>query len=485
LALGTLQRDLPEEVSWLQVRADRTGDIPLSRLRQNFDGKLLYSLGSATATGAPSRADEDRRRRLIAAASDGYDLVELDSERDSGAYVLDAIRPEQRLVSWRGAATAASDLLSRFHQLSSIAARSYLLVVETQQASGGLAPLSFLRSVNRTDVTAYADSEVALWSRVLTACTNAPFLFLGSLAGCRGPADAVSPSRMIADYGLPALRPIERICGIVGNSAAKSLSPRLHNAGYSALKYPAIFLPFCVNAFPDFWREFVESGALAEIDTPPWGFTVASPNKEDALSLATTCSRVAQKASSANLMYRRGSGWVAATSDPIGVFANIARRTITGRRAAVVGCGGSGRAIALALRRAGALVTLVNRCQSRGDHASRLLGLPFAPLSGFSIIGYDLVVNATPVGTDGESLPFELDPLERETIVVDLVYTSGVTPLVAEARRRGACVVDGRAVLLGNVEHQFFRMTGLRPTVGLMADMLGLEAATPEQTYMN
>src|SRR5262249_25502191 len=150
-----------------------------------------------------------------------------------------------------------------------------------------------------------------------------------------------------------------------------------------------------------------------------------------------------------------------------------------------VGCGGSGRAIASALSRGGSLVTLVNRCQARGKYASQLLRLPFAPLSGFSIKGYDLVVNATPVRSDCNSLPFELDGLARETTIVDLVYASGPTPLVAEARRRGAGVVDGREVLLANVEQQFSRMTGLRPPLGLMAKMLGLTAKSPVLANVN
>jgi 3-dehydroquinate dehydratase/shikimate dehydrogenase len=279
---------------------------------------------------------------------------------------------------------------------------------------------------------------------------------------------------MIDDFGLPSLPAVDRICGIAGSAALKSLSPRLHNALYRVHNYPALFLPFRVGSFEDFWRDMVESDALDEIGMSMHGLTVSSPNKESAVALATRCSRAALRAESANLVYRRGPNWVAASSDPTSVLGNVSRRSITGRRAAVVGCGGSGRAIALALSQAGAFVTLVNRCQTRGEHASRLLGLPFTPLSSFSIKGYDLVINATPVGSDGESLPFAIDHLARESTVVDLVYASSVTPLVAGARARGARVVEGRHVLLAQVEHQFFRMTGLPPPTGIVADMLGL-----------
>ena len=203
------------------------------------------------------------------------------------------------------------------------------------------------------------------------------------------------------------------------------------------------------------------------------GFTVASPNKEAAAAMEAR-GKTSRDAASANLVFRRGRGWAATTTDPAGVLANLDRRTLPGRRAAVIGCGGSGRAIASALRRAGAQVSLVNRCLERGEQASRLLGLPFAPLSRFSADGYDLIINATPVGARGDLLPFTLRGVARHAMVVDLVYAESPTPLVESARASGLRVVDGREVLLAQVERQFTRMTGLAPPPGLVAERLGL-----------
>ena len=269
--------------------------------------------------------------------------------------------------------------------------------------------------------------------------------------------------------------------GSWGPRSSRSLSPSLHNAAYRALAYPGLFLPFRVESFAEFWHEIVESRALEQIGMSIQGLTVASPNKESAAALATIRSRAALRAESANLLFRRGATWVAATTDPTGVLANINRQSIAGRRAAVVGCGGSGRAIAWALRRAGASVTLVNRCQERGVRASQLLGLPFTGLSKFSVEGFDFVINATPVGSQGDELPFTIDHLDRDAVVVDLVYTQRTTALVAGARARGVRVVEGREVLVAQVERQFAWMTGRASPAGLMADMLGLTLARSAQ----
>jgi 3-dehydroquinate dehydratase / shikimate dehydrogenase len=471
-----LLRKLPDEVSWVQVRADRIGDIEPRRLRQDFLGKLCYSLGSAHGCGASKGLVLDRSRRLIAAAADDYDLIELDGERDIGADVLEAIPPARRLICWRGAAVSAAELNSQFRRLSRIRARSYLLVTDARHAVDGLAPLTFLRTTGRSDVTAYADGEAGVWSRLLAARLGAPFVFVGSVGEGREPSDGPNPARMIEDFGLPELPYVDRICGIVGASASKSLSPRLHNAAYRALAYPGLFVPFRVESITEFWRDFIQSHALDQFGMSIQGLTVASPNKESVVELATIRSRTVLRAVSGNLIFRRGQAWVATTTDPIGVLANVHRRSIAGRRAAVVGCGGSGRAIAWALTRKGADVTLVNRCRERGHRASRLLGLPFTALATFSVKGYDLVINATPVGSCEDALPFAIDHLDRDAVVVDLVYAHGATALVAGARARGVKVVEGREVLLTQVQRQFARMTGLAPPAGILAEMLSLTA---------
>ncbi len=466
-------RRLPDQVTWLRVRADLVGDLSPEWLRQEFGRRLLYSLGGHGRAGGDDAGGQDRRHRLIAAAA-GYDLVELDAEKDLGGETLESIPPEKRLIGWSGTAASASELASEFRRLAGIGARAYLLVVHARRVSDGLVPLSFLRSAGRRDIIAYADGEVGLWSRLLAPRLGAPWILAGRPGGGRETSEDPSPEHLIRDFGPSTTAAVDRICGIAGAAASRSLSPCLHNAAYRALGYPGLFLPFPVDSFAEFWRDFVESGALDRLGLPLQGLTVASPNKEAAAATVALCSRASRRSASANLVFRLGQRWAAATTDPAGVLANLDRRTIPGQRVAVIGCGGSGRAISSALSRSGAAVTLVNRCRERGELASRVLGLPFASLSGFSAEGYDLIVNATPVGSRGDALPFSIRSVARKAIVVDLVYAPETTPLIASALACGLRVVDGREVLRAQVERQFTRMTGLTLPSGLVAERLGM-----------
>jgi shikimate 5-dehydrogenase len=86
--------------------------------------------------------------------------------------------------------------------------------------------------------------------------------------------------------------------------------------------------------------------------------------------------------------------------------------------------------------------------------------LPYIPLRDFDAEGYDIVVNATPVGRDTDEVPFALEQLNDEAVVIDLVYGSRPTPLVDATRARQQIAIDGRDVLVTQVSRQFRLMTG-------------------------
>jgi 3-dehydroquinate dehydratase/shikimate dehydrogenase len=171
---------------------------------------------------------------------------------------------------------------------------------------------------------------------------------------------------------------------------------------------------------------------------------------------------MARQAEAANILVRNNGWWNADTTDPDVVYAARQHRSINVRekRAAVIGCGGAGRAIAAALLASGAGVTLINRGSERGEHAAALLGLRYVPLPDFDAEGYDIVVNATPVGRDTDEIPFKIERLNNDAVVIDLVYGSRPTPLVGGTKARRQIAIDGRDVLLTQVRHQFRMMTG-------------------------
>ncbi|MGA9770409.1 MAG: type I 3-dehydroquinate dehydratase [Blastocatellia bacterium] len=479
---GRELRAIAQAAEWLEVRADITGDLDPGWVRNFFPGKILYSLRSNSSGGMFEGSEAERASRLLN-ASRNYDLIELEACIDLRSDLLTEIADQRRVLSWYGQPMGDEGMVTTFRRLSSTPGKIYKMVVEGRYSEDALGPLRLMKSLGRPDLVAYASGKSGFWSRMLALQFGAPIIF-GSAATSWTSEGAPPVFQLIEDYGLPSLSPVEKIYGIVGNPVIHSLSPRIHNAAYRALKRPALFLPFQTESFDKFWNKVVHSGALESLGLSIEALTVSSPYKEIALQEACAASQMSRYVGAANVLLRGGGQWKADTTDPEGVMVATGNRdfSVTGKKAAIVGCGGAGRAIAAALNSAGADVTLVNRGAERGRMAAKLLGLPYVALSSFDARNYSILVNATPVGRDDDEAPFALKGLSKDAIIIDLVYRPTITPLIANALALGLATIDGREVLLIQVCEQFRKMTGRDMPVSVAHEVLRLNKETAART---
>jgi 3-dehydroquinate dehydratase/shikimate dehydrogenase len=464
---------------WLEIRADLLPEPEAMAVRQGFGGRLLYSLRSCQAGGRNDSSIGARHRRLRG-ASRLYDLVDLEGDRDLVPDLLSGINPERRVISWHGRARDDQTLQQLLQVLSRTRARLYRFALDCSSVEEGVAALRFLNRAQRSDVTAYATGPLGLWTRILAPRLGAPIIFGGLPDEGKDGDCHLGVSELIQDYGFPDIHPVSEIFAIVGEPVSNSLSPRLHNAAHRAAGTGRVFLSFPTKAFDRLWSRLISSGLLETMGLTIKGLTVASPNKQSALKFSEQVAPLCHRCQASNLLVRANGDWAACTTDPEGIFHQEVLRQVQlpGARAAVVGCGGSGRVTAGALVEAGAEVTLVNRGFDRGRWAGQLLGLRFVPLSDFSLRGFSILVNATPVGRNGEELPVDLKSLDPGALVVDLVYRGkGATPLVTAAQTLGHKVIDGRKVLLAQTMRQYLLMTGERMPESLARGLLGLPKA--------
>ncbi|HYK02172.1 MAG TPA: type I 3-dehydroquinate dehydratase [Thermoanaerobaculia bacterium] len=453
---------LPPETGLLEVPEGIDPEL----VRTVFTGPLVFSTGARGET----------RRELLLGAAEKFELVLLEPEDVTGA-VSQTIGAERRILTWRGTAATLDELRAQLRRMTSVPARWYRLEVEVTRSGEELVPLQLLRECGRRDVVAYATGAIGFWTRILSAYLGAPFV-CATVAKSPEPGVPVI-AQLVADYGLPHVREVREIFGIVGSPVLQSLSPRLHNTAFEAIDRPSLYLPFHVNRFDHFWQDIVERHSIEALGFSAGAFCIVSPHKEVALDATKLRTHIVERAWSTNFFVKEGNDWTADTTDPEGVLVTLRERGIDPRlqRIAVIGCGGSGRAVAAALQQAGADVTLVNRGLDRASFARRLLQLPFCPLDTFSARGYSVVINATPVGRDGTATPFNHDSLNSNAVVIDFAYGENATPLVASMRERGQMTIDGRDVLMTQAMTQFRLMTGQEMPPHLARRILGREPA--------
>jgi len=245
--------------------------------------------------------------------------------------------------------------------------------------------------------------------------------------------------------------------GVLGWPVAHSRSPAIHNAALQSLgmgdwRYQR--LPVPPSLFAPTTRALAQSGFV--------GANVTIPHKQAALELADSASAVAEAIGAANTLTLAADGTIAAENTDAPGLIDAIGESLTGKRALVLGAGGSARAVVWALREAGAdEVSIYNRTPERaeqlaGDLGARAVALPQAA---------DLLVNCTAVGqapADDElaQLGLTQEAIGEYPLVVDLVYRAGATELLSAARRHGARTRDGLEVLVAQGALSFSLWTG-------------------------
>jgi 3-dehydroquinate dehydratase / shikimate dehydrogenase len=251
--------------------------------------------------------------------------------------------------------------------------------------------------------------------------------------------------------------------GVIGEPIGHSLSPQLHNAGFQAARVNAVFLPFLV---PDL-RDFVGRNSDFGIS----GFAVTLPHKQNILRYLDECDPVAADIGAVNTVVVRGNGKLYGyNTDYVGVLRALERRIpLRGSRVLIFGAGGSARAVAFALKYAGANVCVCARRPGQGRELARAVGGEFVArprLRGESI---NAIVNTTPVGMypHANESPLEARELNCD-LLFDLIYRPRVTKLMQLAERRGIETVSGLEMFIAQGAAQFEIWRGQRAPVAPM-----------------
>jgi len=254
-----------------------------------------------------------------------------------------------------------------------------------------------------------------------------------------------------------------RRAGVIGHPVAHSRSPAMHAAAYAELGMDWEYVR--VDVRPDSLGAFVSSMPAAGFA----GVNVTIPHKRAVIELCSEIGPEAAAAGSVNtLLVREGGAIHGESTDGRGLL--WALGDVEPADALVLGAGGAARAAVAALRQAGWEVAV----SARRPEAAAELGeaVPWPPERAAA-----LVVNATPLGQREESMPgtdssLPIAPglIEPGAIVVDLAYRrdGAETPLCEAARERGARVVDGIEVLIGQGIYAFELLTGREAPVEAM-----------------
>ncbi len=249
------------------------------------------------------------------------------------------------------------------------------------------------------------------------------------------------------------------IYGIIGNPLTHSLSPLMHNAAFKALEVNAVYKLFPLADDVEL-KIFMED--LKEQGNPIFGINVTVPFKEKVLPFLDVIDPFAEKVGAVNTIVitheRKMHGF---NTDGAGFLSHLNELgfDLKGKRVAILGAGGTTRAILSVLcliNERPESIKIYNRTVSKASELINQLGQKM-DCSAVDIVNSaedlnielaDLLINTTSVGlNDEQTLLIDPESLHPDMLVYDVIYNPAQTLLLKTAKAKGAQTSNGLGML--------------------------------------
>ena len=411
---------------------------------------------------------------LLAAAEAGCQIVDLEVEsaEEAAPRQLDQLRD--------GLRAAGTALLISFHDFSrtknldqtalriEVFQPDFVKVVSTAKSlADNLAVLKLIQEHSRSvEVVGIAMGEEGLVSRVLGLRAGAPFTFAAfsdspisdkpATVSTQATAPGQLTARTLRDlYRVEQLDQATRIFGVAGDPIAHSLSPLMHNAAFRRENVNAILLPLITHKVADLIT-------LAR-ELPLAGSAVTMPLKQEVLPHLANSDPLTARIGACNTLRTGADGKLYGfNTDVAGVIRPLERRLkLQGARIAVLGAGGAARAAVFGLVEQGAEVFIVNIVHEDAVKLAKQAKAKALKRDLFAKGAFDVLINATPCGMEGNKQPLPITEKElNASLVFDMVYNPLETPLLKLAKERGIPVISGMEMFVQQGARQFEIWTG-------------------------
>ena len=232
-------------------------------------------------------------------------------------------------------------------------------------------------------------------------------------------------------------------------------SPMIYNPYFEQAGIDAVVVPMGCRA--EHYVNFLKAVFTLENIR---GALITMPHKVTTVGLLDEASPAVQISGSCNAVRRSADGRLQGDMfDGEGFVRGLRRKgcKLEGARALVVGAGGVGSAIAASLAAAGlaAIAVFDARAESAQGLGERLAAhYPKLAVNTGSNdpAGYDVVVNATPMGmNDGDPLPIDVARIAPEAFVGEVVMKAEMTAFLKAVQARGCRFQVGSDMLFEQI----------------------------------
>ena len=252
---------------------------------------------------------------------------------------------------------------------------------------------------------------------------------------------------------------------LFGDPVAHSLSPKIH-ALFARQFNLAINYDLIQVSKEDFITRvkdyFTEGGH---------GANITLPHKSMAMNISNHISKIAKQAQAVNTLYfNTGSELCADNTDGIGFVADLHKRcqfNCKDKKILILGAGGATQGIVpVIMRQQPQLLLIANRSVAKAEQIAAVSAASAITLEALADYNqdFDLIIHASSLGHQGQTLTFLAQHRHRQTLCYDLSYGQAAGAFIDHARTMGVVhSCDGLGMLVEQAACAFNRWFDMVP----------------------
>jgi 3-dehydroquinate dehydratase/shikimate dehydrogenase len=366
------------------------------------------------------------------------------------------------------------DLNQVLKRLAATPARVLKIAVRVNDTVDCLQIFDLLADARRDgrEIIAIGMGTAGVATRILGPARGA-FLTYGSRGRERATAAGqFSVEELTNVYRVEKITRETTITGLVGCPVVHSISPQIHNAAFASLGTNAVYIPFEVQDLKAFFKRMVHP-RTREIDWRLRGLSITAPHKSEVLAELDWIEPGAREIGAVNTILVEDDRLCGYNTDASAFIAQLKNRlgSLENARVAIIGAGGAASAALYSLNQEKARLTIFARDGRKAKKLADRWSTQCRELQGAVFSEFDVVVNATPLGTKGSGefeTPAVAQQLRGARLAYDLVYNPQVTKFLREAQVAGCETLAGLSMLVAQAAQQFQLWTGAPANIDVM-----------------
>lgn len=447
----------------VELRLDWLSRLPdLGRLIDNRPTPVIITCRRRD-DGGRWRGSEDQRLTILRSAIvAGVDYVDIEEDI---AKSIPRYGETKRIISYHNFEETPADI-DQIHARMCKLDPDIVKIVTLANAPGDAAKMLEISKNSDVPTIGFCMGEMGLYSRILCGKFGSPITYATFSRDRELAPGQLSFDEMKDIYRYDNITENTHVFGVIGDPVAHSMSPLVHNFAFEAAGIDAVYVPLRIpqDTFAPSLNDLDRIGMR--------GFSVTIPHKQAAADFSQHSSESVRAIGAANTLIRSDAGeWHSDNTDYDAALNSVLlglnkenpdEADLMGRKVMLLGAGGAARAVALAMVRCGAVVTIAGRTHKRAIELAEEIGCLHCSWENRGAGEPDILINCTPVGMHPEvdDSPYAEHWLTEDMLVFDTVYNPETTLLIKDARAKGCKTVSGIEMFVRQAAQQFEMFTG-------------------------